>query len=66
MDAIIKKKMWCYTAPNGVLQTRSLQDTKKICQEQIVGQFSDLTFKDYEKAGYKLHRVMVTITEIKN
>jgi len=65
MKAINKTKMWCYAAPDGHLQTRSLQSTKKLCRETITSQYGTATYKEYEKTGFTLHRVLVTIKEIK-
>lgn len=65
MNEILKKKMWCYSAPDGEIQTRSLQETKNICRIALAhNEYKNgekVTYKDYEKAGYKLHRVLATI-----
>lgn len=66
MNELNKVKMWCYTSPDGNIQTRSLQQTKRECRECInTGPYSGTTYKDYEKAGFQLHRVLVTIKKIK-
>jgi hypothetical protein len=64
---IRRKKMWAYFAPDGYCQTRSIGETKDITQQCISAidgcnaDGSKTTYKDYEKNGYVLKRVFVTV-----
>jgi len=57
-------KLWCYIAPDGFVQVRSIAHTKKICRETISSHES-YTYLDYEKNGFELKRIIVSIKEVK-
>jgi hypothetical protein len=54
------KKMYAYFAPDGYIQVRSIAGTKKLSREMI-SKFKDKTWVDYERKGYFLSQVDVTI-----
>lgn len=57
----IKKNMWAYFSPyDGHMQTRSLSDTKNDAREAIA-KFENLSWRDYEREGFKLHKVEADI-----
>lgn len=64
---IDNQKMWCYIAPDGQIQTRSIQPTKAICREAISAREYCLftnrktTYKDYEKEGFVMKRCLVNV-----
>lgn len=60
---INKKLCWAYFAPDGYLQVRSIAQTKKLAREMVC-KFETTSYKDYEKAGYTLHRVLVDVQPI--
>lgn len=57
---INKKISWAYFDPNGYIQVRSISDTKKQCREMIC-MWETFTWKDYEKNGYFIKKVIVDI-----
>jgi len=59
----INRLMWAYFAPDGYLQVRSIADTRKLSRE-MVSKLEIFDYKDYEKWGYKAHKILVNI-EIK-
>jgi len=66
---IKNEKMWCYIAPDGAIQTRSIQPTLSMCNTAIAAREYDkdgykVTHKDYKKAGYKLKRISVIIKSL--
>jgi hypothetical protein len=63
LKKIIELFGWCYYAPDGFPQVRSLDDSKKACRASI-SEHESITWKDYEKAGYVLKRVVFTILPI--
>ena len=60
---INNRKMWAYFAPDGYLQVRSIADTKKLSMEMI-SKYEVFTYKDYEKKGYYIKKIMVNINVI--
>lgn len=64
------KKMWAYFAPDGAIQVRSIADTKSLCREMIaIGEYdlsgTKITYKDYDKEGFTMHRIQFTVTVLK-
>lgn len=75
-----KLKQQAYFAPDGYIQVRSIANTKEISREMLCLReygtpintdiiLSDyvrkITWEDYEKAGYYIKKVIVTIKFIK-
>ena len=64
--------MWAYFAPDGWVQVRSIAETKDLCREMIAEReyhpVSGLktTYKDYEEAGYTMHKVVFDLQVIAN
>jgi hypothetical protein len=57
-------KMWCYYAPDGWPQVRTLSETKKQCREMIEKYDNWIhSWKQFEIKGYFIKRVDVSITE---
>lgn len=70
IEQLVDERMWCYIAPNGEIQTRSLSLTKKITRWAISAReyYSNgekVTYLDYEKKGFRLVKVKATIIEFK-
>lgn len=57
------RKMWAYFAPSGDVQVRSISYTKALARENIC-KFESYTYKDYEKKGFKLHKIILNIALI--
>lgn len=53
-------KMWAYFAPDGFIQVRSIGFTKMESREMI-SRLESYDYTDYEKRGYKLHRIFIMI-----
>jgi hypothetical protein len=58
-----KGKYWAYYAPDGYIQVRSIGYTK-IESREMISLNESVTFKDYEKAGYTLRRIDLSIIPI--
>lgn len=61
-----RQLFWAYYAPDGNLQTRSMQNKKYLAQEAIAQREyhpdgTKVTHLDYEAAGYVLCRVVATV-----
>ena len=61
--AIKNKVMWAYFSPDGYIQVRSIGYTKNESREHIC-KLESKTYKDYEKAGYKLIKITVDLIPI--
>lgn len=77
---INKLVQWAYFAPDGYIQVRSIADTKKYSREMLCSReygtktitgvilpdyIGRITWQDYEKAGYYIKKVIVTIKLVK-
>lgn len=59
---IKNRRYWAYFCPNGHVQSRSIQLTKGLSRTFISsGIHNQVTFKDYENAGYVLKRILLNI-----
>lgn len=62
--SIKNKKMWAYFAPDGSLQVRTLGDCKKDSRQEISRHELTATWRDYERDGFYLRKVIVNISII--
>ena len=64
MKQLRNVKFWCYCAPDGNIQVRSIGETKHESREMLF-KYSGYTvgWRTYEENGYFLKRIVVTITE---
>lgn len=56
-------KMWCYYAPDGYPQVRTLAETRKECRCMLDKYDHPSTWQKAESQGAFIRRVVVTITE---
>jgi len=59
---IKNRKMWGYFSPDGFLQVRTISTDKKISREMLPKHGWKWTYKDYEKEGFFLRRITLTMT----
>lgn len=58
---IKQKEMWAYFAPDGYLQVRSIGFTKKDSKENISYREPSVDWKDYEKKGFYLEKIILDV-----
>lgn len=58
------KIMWAYFSPDGELQVRSIASSRKYSRVFITTRYTNNTWKDYEQAGFKLSKIVISVKPI--